>query len=785
MKQLIALTISLVVLTTSFLQAQEMEGGAFGLTPSVEGMEKNFNSEISFNQPDFNAQELNRKAGPRIVFTPGQDTAWSQQDTIKLPRLPGPVKIDGHVDEPAWDQIPTLPLTQYGPTYGAEPSERSEMRVAYDDEAIYMSGRMYEDSGEVRANTLYRDDFTSDDLMAILIDSYFDRKTAAWFCVNPAGSRIDQIASDDGNEVNVDWNTYWSAAATQDEDGWYAEMRIPFSCLGFQDDQDQVVMGLEVYRYIGSTNERLVYPDDITPKFGGFFKPSRMQPMELSGVNRQTPVYVTPYALGGWRRNAQLNDPGTDYNITNDYEHEAGVDVRYSPSPNTSLDVTVNTDFAQVEADNQQINLTRFPIFLQEKRQFFQERSSVFNFDLGGDNSRLFHSRRIGLVDGQPIRVLGGARFVSRQGGTDIGVLDMQTDAEMGRPGENFGVARVKQRVFNENSTVGGMLTSRVGLDGSYNVAAGADALLRVVGEEYATLKFAHTFDDGYTNADAMEASRMVFGWERRTEGGLSYSTQITRSGGAFHPGVGYALRRDFTSFNGQVQYLWFTRENPIFRSLSVQAEAQGFQRNNGGSTESAILSPSLNAEFNSGSMLSLTYHNNYESVLRSFSLSPEVTVPEGNYRFHEAEASFRSGGTTAFRPSVTFAAGQFYGGNRLGIMATPQWTPSRHLTVGATYNFNAIRFPERDLELNTHLLRLRLRVAYDTHLSLSSFWQYNSLSNVASLNARLRYNFRDGTDLWVVYNETLNTDRHSRMPVPPRSQGRAIMVKYTHALIW
>jgi hypothetical protein len=785
MKQRIALTISIVVLTTTVLQAQDIEGRPMGLKSSVEMMDKDFAPGNSHSHSKLSPQESKRQIGPATVFTSDQDTAWGQQDTLQLPRLSGPVEIDGHVDEPAWESIPTLPMTQFEPTYGAEPGERSEIRVAYDDEAIYISGRMYEDSGDVRANTLYRDEFASGDLMAILIDSYFDRKTATWFCVNPAGSRIDQIASDDGREVNVDWNTYWSAAATQDEDGWYAEMRIPFSCLGFQDDQKRVVMGLEVYRYIGSTNERLVYPDEINPKFGRFFKPSRMQPIELSGVNRQTPVYVTPYALGGWRRNAQLNDPGTDYDIKSDYEHEAGVDVRFSPSPNTSLDVTVNTDFAQVEADNQQINLTRFPIFLQEKRQFFQERSSVFNFNLGGDNSRLFHSRRIGLVDGQPIRVLGGARFVSRQGGTDIGILNMQTDAEMGRPGENFGVARVKQRVFNENSTVGGMLTSRVGLDGSYNVAAGADALVRVVGEEYATLKFAHTFEDGIHNTDPMEASRMVFGWERRTEGGFSYSTQITRSGGAFHPGVGYTLRRDFSSVDGQVQYLWYTRENPLFRSVSVQAEAQGFQRNDDGSAESAILSPSLNAEFNSGSMLSLTYHNNYESVLRSFSLSPEVTVPAGNYRFHEAEASFRSGGTTALRPSVTFTAGQFYGGNRIGVMATPQWIPSRHLTVGATYNFNAIRFPGRDLELNTHLLRLRLRAAYDTHLSLSSFWQYNSLNNVASLNARLRYNFRDGTDLWVVYNETLNTDRNSRMPVPPRSQGRAIMVKYTHALIW
>jgi hypothetical protein len=161
------------------------------------------------------------------------------------------------------------------------------------------------------------------------------------------------------------------------------------------------------------------------------------------------------------------------------------------------------------------------------------------------------------------------------------------------------------------------------------------------------------------------------------------------------------------------------------------------------------------------------------------------VAVLPGDYWFHEGELSFQAGRTTAFRPSASLAAGQFYDGHRVEVTARPSWNPSPHLELGATYSFNAIRFPDRDLAVDLHLVRLRVRAAYDTHLSLSTFVQYNSLDDLTSLNARLRYNIRDGNDLWIVYDEAINTDRHSYTPVPPVSRGRAVMLKYTHTLLW
>ncbi len=726
---------------------------------------------------------------PLLVLAVLAGPAWGQ-DTLRLARLTGPIVVDGRVDEPAWEDVPVFPLTMFVPQHRGTLTERTEIRVAYDDAAIYVSGRMYDsDPSGVRANTVYRDAFAGDDLFSIALDTYNDYQTAVWFVVNPAGGRIDQTLSNDGERTNLppnnlDWNTFWDAEATRDERGWFAEMRIPFSSLGFQDVDGRVVMGLEVYRSIARKNERQLFPD-IPPSAGYFIKPSRMQRILLEGVRRHQPVYVSPYGLGGWQRNALVNETATGYDIARDYTHEAGLDVRYSPSPNLSLDITANTDFAQVEADDQQVNLTRFPLFFPEKRQFFQERSAIFDFGLGGFASRLFHSRRIGLVAGQPIRLLGGVRLAARAGGADIGLLTMQTAAALGGPSENFGVARLKQRIFNAYSTVGGMVTTRVGIDGTYNVAAGADAIVRAVGNEYATVAVARTFESG-ADTGLLDAAHVQLRWERRTEGGLSYAAEAVRSGTAFNPGVGFITRRDYTSLDGQVQYLWYTGPTTPFRTLAVQGQAQGFRRNADGSTESGTLEPTLAAEFKNGSTLDLTYRANYESVRDSFPLAPGVAVLPDDYWFHEAEVGFSAGRTSLFQPRLGATAGQFYDGHRVSLAAGATWNPvPPHLELGTDYTFDVIRFPDRDLALNVHLVRLRVRVAYDAHLSLSTFWQYNSVDDLASVNARLRYNVRDGSDLWIVFNEVVNTDRDSRLPIPPLSQGRAVMVKYTHTLVW
>ena len=423
------------------------------------------------------SQEIDRSA-----------TASANREAVSAPvtlvRIDTPITLDGVVDESAWDAIEPLPMTMFSPTFGAPLTERTEVRVGHDDEYLYVSGRMYDSDPEgIRTNTLYRDVYSGDDLIAIVIDSYNDHETAVWFTTNPAGARNDRTISNDadfgsGMPMNSDWNSHWDVATTQTDEGWFAEFRIPFSTLGFQAPAGTATMGLISYRFIARKNERQTFPS-IDPRWGGlaFAKPSLGQRIELAGVRPTKPLYITPYSLGGVSQVPQLREPpvvpAAAWNVEDDFTTEVGFDLKYSPTSNLALDLTVNTDFAQVEADDQQINLTRFALFFPEKRQFFQERASTFDFNTGGFVNRLFHSRQIGLDDGSLVRIYGGTRAVGRVGGMDFGFLNMQTAAHDGRSTENMAVFRLSQQVFNPFSSVGAMVTSRLGSNAEDNLAYG------------------------------------------------------------------------------------------------------------------------------------------------------------------------------------------------------------------------------------------------------------------------------------------------------------------------
>jgi hypothetical protein len=723
-----------------------------------------------------------------LLATPA--LAQTGEPPLQLVRLGQPIRLDGRLDEPAWDSVPPLPLAMYTPTFGGPLTERTELRVAYDDRYLYVGGRMYDtEARKVRANTLYRDRYSGDDIIAIVLDSYNDRQTAVWFTVNPAGTRIDRTVSNDaefsaGEPMNDNWNTFWDVATTRSDSGWFAEIRIPFSSLGFQTLEGRVTMGMIVYRLIARKNERQVFPA-IPPNWDlGFAKPSQARRIVLEGVHGRRPVYVTPYGLGGASWRATLDTGAGRFRLPRNGTSEAGLDLRYSPTSNLSLDLTANTDFAQVEADDQQVNLTRFSLFFPEKRQFFQERSAIFDFNTGGI-SRLFHSRTIGLANGAPLRIYGGGRLVGRVGDWDLGFLDMHTAGRDTLAAENFGVLRIRRGVFNANSTVGGLVTTRVAASGRRNVAAGLDAVIRPVGEEYLTLKWAQTWTTGSPNPLAgWQQSRMLVRWERRNRTGLGYAAELIHSGAGYDPGMGFALRSDFTSLELRPAYRWLVGSRSPFRTVTVAAPGQSFWRNADGTVESAEVAPALGAEFKSGEELGLTVRNSYESIRSSFAISGGAQVVPGDYWFHQVELQLTAARNASFRPTIQLSAGSFFDGSRIGLAARPAWNPSRYLELGLDYDYNRVRFPGRGERLDLHVVRLRVQAALDVHLSLATLVQYDNAAGAIGVNARLRYNFSEGRDLWMVFNEALNTDRPGAVtPRLPLTQSRAVMVKYTHTL--
>ena len=698
-----------------------------------------------------------------------------------IPKLTGEILIDGLSDEAAWSAVTPWIPTQYEPDNGAPVTEKTEFLVAYDDDYVYFALRGYDrDQGGIRANTLYRDRLSGDDHFEILLDTFNDNETALLFTTTPAGIRKDALIFNDasgggirsGGWLNGDFNTYWDVETTVNADGWFAEVRVPVASLRFQDDDEEVVMGIALQRKIARKTERVVFPPVEPVNDWAFLKPSLAQKIVFRGLRPRKPLYVTGYGLGGIDHTQDGQTPART-------SLEGGVDVKYGVTNNLTLDATLNTDFAQVEADDQQINLTRFSLFFPEKRQFFQERSGIFDFRVGR-LSRLFHSRRIGLTDdGTPVPLWGGTRLVGRLGLWDIGLLNMQTRKSGDRPSENFGVLRARRQAWNAYSYAGAMATSRIGPDGQYNVAYGLDMVARLRGDDYLTVQWAQSFTDSLTSSfEKLNNGRFTIELQRRRRSGWGYSTTVAWAGRRYDPGIGFTQRNNFTLLDDAVSYTWLMPESSRLIWHQVAMEGFAFVRNVSGAIESLEVGPEWEFSAKSGAGGSVAFKLLYEDLDSPFALSDQVHVPAGRYTFFQGRARYSVSHTSLIQLRPEVAGGTFYDGTELSIGASPVWYISRHLELAGSYRYTRIRFAERDGQFDAHLARLRIGTALNTSVSANAFLQYNSAVHTVSANVRFRYNFREGNDLWLVYNTTGFT-RHQGEPM----DREALLIKYTHTL--
>ena len=459
--------------------------------------------------------------------------------------------------------------------------------------------------------------------------------------------------------------------------------------------------------------------------------------------------------------------------------------MRYPISGKLTLDFTVNTDFAQVEADGQQVALDRFPLFFPERRRFFQEGSSLFDFVAAG-GLRLFHSRRIGLTpDFQPVRILGGARAVGRVGTWDVGALEMQTDRHGSTPAENFGVLRLRRPVFNPNSTAGLIATTYAAADGRTNLALGADTSLRVRGDEYFGAKWALTAGGtGRSGVDLVSRSLFDTTWERRSNRGLSYSWEITRAGADYRPELGFMPRRDFTTANAVTNWYFYTDKNRYFKRVFPGALAFSTFRNADRALESAQYAAWVQWETKAGGGGWVEPKAFHENVLAPFVIGNAVHVPAGSYDFADLQLVHTMPTGSKMRTNADFRSGTYFDGTRTQLVLTPTWNVSPHLELGGDYQVTRLRFDRRQESVNIQLARLRVRTALNAQASGNAFVQYNSTTHSLDFNVRLRYNVAEGTDLWLVYNEGLDTDRTLdtvTRPIVPLSLARAVIVKYSH----
>jgi hypothetical protein len=699
----------------------------------------------------------------------------SSQEVVSIPRISAPVQIDGRPVEPVWETVEPLPMTMFEPDFQGEITRHSVIRLAHDGRYLYASGVFFDD-GEVRANSLVRNEYADDDFFNLVIDSLDDGQTALWFLVNPLGTRMDGAITNDaeGDAWNhPEFDNVWDAAAEITDFGWTAEMRIPLTSLRFTPEGDSVMMGLIAGRMITRVGERHTFPALARGPSVAQFKPSLAGKVALSGVEQRRLLQLRPYVLTRRER------PGTDApDRSAATRHDVGGDVKVGLGPHMTLDVTFNTDFAQTEADDERVNLSRFDLFFPEKRQFFMERAGAFEF---GDRSdhRLFHSRRIGLdAQGSPETILGGVRLTGRVQRWEIGALHMQMRPEVGG-NEAASVLRARRDLARAGSHVGLMATAHRPTSGSMDSAAGLDGAYRMTGSHFLTFGASASVsgDQGRPKGAAEMAIR------DRDRSGVSYHFAAGWRDPEYLPPLGFVERVGVLFMDGGLAHGRFGGRGPLQEQiLGVRATLVAPR----GLTDPETLAGTIHwdGRRRGGGSGSVGFTVRQETLDEAFLLSPEATVPEGDYTFPEARAGITAPPGWRIRGGVDLTAGRYFDGHRFSVALRPLITFSRHLEVSGSLERNRVSFPTRNQRFKADVVGLRIRASLSPNLSIHSLTQYNGSTDRVAANLRVRQSFGEGRDLYLVWNEG-----RQRFPgtgdLVESVDFRGLSIKYSHLVGW
>ena len=716
--------------------------------------------------------------------------------TVRAVALDGPLEIDGTLDEAVYGTVPALSgFIQQMPNEGQPATERTEAWVLYDESNIYVSFRLWDSAPESQwiANEMMRDSFQliNNDTISVAFDTFYDRRNAFAFMVNPLGGIFDYQLTNEGNP-NQDWNPIWDVQTGRFDGGWSVEMEIPFKSIRFQPGESQV-WGIQLGRSIRWKNEwTYLTPVSIAAQPGMFriSAAATLTGLEVPAGNRT--FEIKPYAIGSL---------ATDRNavplINNQGAGDFGVDVKYGLTENLTADFTYNTDFAQVEVDEQQVNLTRFSLFFPEKREFFLEGRGIFDFGRGvvfggmgggpggggrpgsmsffggGDVPTIFFSRRIGLESGQTVPILGGGRLTGKVGDFTVGALNIQTaDASsVDVASTNFTTLRVKRDLLRRSS-VGAIFTGRsvstVG-DGS-NEVYGVDGVFSF----YDNLNFSGYYARSET--PGLEGENESYQGTFTYNGDL-YAVGIDHLlvGDNFNPEMGFIRRDDFRRTFLQAQY------SP--RPASIAAVRQftwggslDYIETVGGGVESRIAMGNFETEFENSDRFRADVQQNYEFLDVPFRIASDVTIPVGGYQFQDYFASYQMGPQRRLSGSLTFQRGEFYDGDitavgysRGRIEVTPQFSFEPSVSV------NRITLPQG--KFTAKLATTRFTYTFTPRMFVGGLLQYNSTRDVLSTNVRLRWEYQPGSELFIVYNDQRDTELGRSFPM---LENRAFVVKFT-----
>lgn len=689
--------------------------------------------------------------------------------TIRATRITTPIAVDGALDDEAYAQVEALTaFVQTEPRQGAPVSERTEVWVLFDDDQLYFACRCWDEHPErIVANEMRRDspNLRQNDNFAVELDTFHDRRNGFLFYINPLGGIFDALTTDE-RQNNSDWNTVWEAKTGRFEGGWVAEMAIPFKSLRYTPGREQV-WGINLRRNIRAKNEwAYITPMQAAWGITAIFRVSAAA--TLVGVEAPPAaknLELKPYAIS-----RTTSDLAARPQVRNDTSPDAGFDVKYGITKSLTADLTYNTDFAQVEEDEAQVNLTRFTLFFPEKREFFLEGAGLFNFGAGGasglggappppnaagpalggggDTPLIFYSRRIGLNDSRFVPIIGGGRLTGKAGKFNLGALNIESDedAASGIRETNFTVVRLRRDVLRR-STIGGIVTSRsqsTVAPGS-NQVWGVDANFSFFQNVYLSGYLAQSTTPGRSTDDLSYRGQFNYAADRY---GLTVDRLVVERN--FNPEVGFLRRQDFRKSVASGRFSPRPAASRLVRKYFYEGNFE-YTTDNQNRLHSRIAQATSRMELQNSDLLSVSYMRNYEYVPVASTIAG-VRVPVGAYGFSSLNTTYNPGQQHRVSGSGSFEIGGFYGGDRRTATFRGRVSLADRLAVEPIISVNWIDLPH--VKTTTSVVGQRTLYTMTPRMFITALMQYASTAKTLSANVRFRWEYQPGSELFVVYTE-------------------------------
>ena len=697
-----------------------------------------------------------------LLFVPHGADAQSERELPRMSahRTSEEIKVDGVLDEPVWQNVePIRQLYQIQPDQGEPATEQSEVRILYDDKKLYFGFVFYDEMDKIVANDMRRDSdgLRSNDYGFLLLDTYNDRRNAVFFRFTPVGGMEDTAVSNSGGSLNTSWDIVWECRCRINEDNWTVEIAIPFSQLRFE-QSDVMNWGVNFGREIARKQEIAAW-NEAPKTYGGLAKYRTAYFGTLEGLEGITPsrhLELLPYVLPG-----RSSVPETE---ETQGVFEAGLDLKYGLTPNLTADLTFNTDFAQVEADQEQVNLTRFSLFFPEQRPFFLEGASIFDVGIPRASFRrpppllLFYSRRIGLAEERAIPLLGGGKVTGKIGPYGIGILNVLTnkfeddgtetsEADIfNEPRTNYSVVRVNRDILS-GSTVGAILVNKQDAD-AYNRTTGLDFSYRPTREINLQGLWARTFDaDVLGNSNAFS---LTGDWRTNL---FRLNGSYMDIGEDFNPEVGFVQRTDIRRFRGDASYTPWPGKFGI-REIQIGPEIDLILTQDN-ELESQEITFETQFEFETGDDLGFQLKNTTENLNEEF-LIQDISIPVADYNFTSFQTSIRTSSSRIVTGRLQVEIGEFYSGTRRGFSIDATVRPTAQFSIEPFIEFNRITLPDEEFDANA--FGGRVGYSFSTTLFTKLFAQWSTDTDIISANFLVNYIYRPGSDFYLVLNQTYDT---------------------------